>query len=343
MQDNSTFLQHAVTLDNYWRSILLFGRNVASYKFALAQSLMELVPNSGGFVSMEELAKPYTRHLCEHLAQADKQCTSRSSKFLELCRSSNRGEVPNDKLISGAVSLGFANVIDAFHIVNQGEIPKRFFVDERRTRGGIVLTDELFELCEMQQKSNLIGEAEARWRLVETAWELNISRNLIQVKHDESTQSLYTDINQRRVDVTSSRAALNGYQKGHCFYCFAPIDIHTQSEHLADVDHFFPHTLKSCSDIPAIDGVWNLVLACKSCNRGADGKFARVPSLQLLERLNRRNEYLIGSHHPLRETLMRQTGSTPAKRSAFLQRAYNVARDRLVHSWEPVPQQDFEF
>ena len=28
----------------------------------------------------------------------------------------------------------------------------------------------------------------------------------------------------RRKDVTSARGSLNGYQKGHCFYCYVPID-----------------------------------------------------------------------------------------------------------------------
>ena len=36
------FLERQRTLDSYWRAVILFGRNVASYKFALAKSLIEL-------------------------------------------------------------------------------------------------------------------------------------------------------------------------------------------------------------------------------------------------------------------------------------------------------------
>ena len=36
------FTEVQPTLENYWRSIILFGRNVASYKFALGKSLLEL-------------------------------------------------------------------------------------------------------------------------------------------------------------------------------------------------------------------------------------------------------------------------------------------------------------
>lgn len=87
----------------------------------------------------------------------------------------------------------------------------------------------------------------------------------------------------RRTAVTSARSALNGYQKGKCFYCFRDITVDPTSDDLADVDHFFPHTLKRETNMN-LDGVWNLVLACKSCNRGDNGKFARVPVVRLLER-----------------------------------------------------------
>ena len=36
------------SLDGYWRAIILFGRNVASYKFALGQSLMTWEPAAKG-------------------------------------------------------------------------------------------------------------------------------------------------------------------------------------------------------------------------------------------------------------------------------------------------------
>ena len=70
------FVQPDLHVEDYWRGIVLFGRNVASYKFALAASLLELEPASGDLVRLEELADPYTRHLRRHLSDADKQSTS---------------------------------------------------------------------------------------------------------------------------------------------------------------------------------------------------------------------------------------------------------------------------
>lgn len=129
----------------------------------------------------------------------------------------------------------------------------------------------------------------------------------------------------RRVNVTSAKSALNGYQKSRCFYCFAPITIEQLFEHSADVDHFFPHKLRECDIQKPINGVANLVLSCSNCNRGQQGKFDRLPSVNLLARLHKRNEYLITSHHPLRETLIAQTGFTESARRDFLQDAYNCA------------------
>ena len=325
------------SLDNYWRAIILFGRNVASYKFALAQALTELASHRNDLIRLDQLAEPFSRHLCTHLKTADKQTTSRSSTFLDTCRKFNSGQTTKEELIAETVSMGFANVIDAFHIVNQDEVGVRFFVDERKTNNGIRLTDNIFKLFEMPRHGSLLHETEARWRLVETAWELNISRNLILIEHDTDANLLVANNRHRRTAVTSSRDALNGYQKGLCFYCFAPISVEPKSSDLADVDHFFPHIMKARGLLPNIDGVWNLVLTCTDCNRGANGKFARVPNLTLLERLSRRNEYLINSHHPLRQTLIQQTGATSDRRNAFLQAAYRAAKEHLLHEWQPEP------
>lgn len=220
--------------------------------------------------------------------------------------------------------------------MNQDEISLRFYADERRTKNGIVLTDELFRLKEKFQSQNLPFEVEARWRLVETAWSTGISPQLLEVKFDEAIQELYVDASSSyRVSVTSCRDALNGYQKGLCFYCFADITVEPGTDTLADVDHFFPIALQEHIPRPKSNGVWNLVLSCSDCNRGPQGKFARVPHLRYRERLHRRNSFLIDSHHPLRETLIRQAGNTEKQRTAFLNEVDRQATNFLIHRWSP--------
>lgn len=327
--------------ENYWRSIILFGRNVASYKFALSKSLLELGSRPNDLVKLEELALPFAKHICEHLRIADKQATSKSSSFLNQCRvyneASDTGNSDSNKLRDIAVRMGFNAVIDAFHIVNQQDIPTRFFIDERNENKGIRLTDAFYRLIDTGQADTLHRETESRWRLVETSWDLNMATNLLKVEFDDDSKELFTFSNQhRRVAITSSRGALNGYQKGKCFYSFVDITINSKDERCADVDHFFPHSLVTRGiHIPHINGVWNLVLSSKECNRGENGKFARLPSPKLLQRLHKRNEYLINSHHPLRETLISQTGTTEAERRSFLSICYERANSVLGSPWEP--------
>lgn len=139
------------------------------------------------------------------------------------------------------------------------------------------------------------------------------------VLYDAPRELLVPALLGKRRPITEARPALNGYQKGHCFFCFRPITLVAGPDGgNADVDHFFPYVLNARGFPIDLDQVWNLELACVDCNRGTDGKFTVLPHERYLSRLHRRNEYLIWSKHPLRETLIAQTGTTTAERRAFL-------------------------
>lgn len=334
---SSLFISRQPQLEDYWRGIVLFGRNVASYKFALAKALLDLKPQSGELLRLEDLAPVYSGYISEHLRHADKQGTSATSRFLEACRKFNSGELNQDELVEHTIRYGFNNVIDAFHVVGNGEIPNPFYVDERKVHHGIRITDEFSELMGHSQAASLPEEVEGRWRLVETAWALNIPKNVVPIGYEKESESLYSlDRRRKRKTVTGSRGALNGYQEGKCFYCSTDITTHNKMiETYPDVDHFFPHVLKDHGFGDIVDGIWNLVPSCRDCNRGERGKFASVPTIRLLERLHKRNEFLISSHHPLRETLMLQTGVSENERKGFLNDFYSKAWSVLIHTWEP--------
>ena len=331
------FISVNPTTEDCWRGIILYGRNTASYKFALASALLSLKPTSGQLVKLEDLAPIYARFIAEHLKTAPKQITTTNGKFIQACLAFNND---NDlsKLVDATVAYGFANVIDAFHIVGTNPVHHAFFVDERKSNRGIRITDAFEQMLVGHQAGNLGEEVSARWRLVETAWNLGVAANLLAVQHDDELGELFAlDSARRRRSVTSSRSALNGYQKGRCFYCNRELQL-TGEHRNVDVDHFFPHRLKQADLGCNLDGVWNLVLACPSCNRGPNGKFDRIPSLSLLERLHQRNDYLIMSHHPLRETLIRQTGADSATRAAFLRGIYQKVQLSPQMAWHPMPE-----
>jgi len=340
---DNPFIEQKPTRESCWRSIVLMGRNVASYKFALAKSLMEMGKRKETLIRLGDLAEPFSRNLCEHLKHSEKQITSSSSKLLDACKKFNLNEINENELTDVTVEIGFNEVIDAFHGVGKGDTPVRFFEDTRKENKGITLTDHFYELVGGEQCENLPNEVESRWRLVEIAWELGLRADLISVDFDQDDGLLYIPRGgTERIDITSSRDALNGYQKGKCFFCFRNISVHSGDYNLADIDHFFPHRLKE-HKFRNLDGIWNLVLTCKDCNRGVGGKFDCVPKFKYLQRLNTRNNYLISSHHPLRDNLIRQTGRIERDREVFLVKYHKDSIDLLIHTWEPKEELDFEF
>ena len=149
------FIDVEPTLENYWRAIILFGRNTASYKFALAKALIDVsLERDSDLISLEDLALPYAMHLCEHLKHSPKQSTFGSGKFINACIQFNHHQISEDELIDITNKEGFKYVLDAFHVVNTKAVQERFydvideefFIDERKHNKGIRLTDNLLSL-----------------------------------------------------------------------------------------------------------------------------------------------------------------------------------------------------
>ena len=203
------------TLESQWRSLILFGKNSATYKFAFAKSLLELIEKESTSLSLSDLAKPFSRNLTEHLKKSDKQGNSISSKFLSFCRDYNNNLIDEDLLLQQTEKLGFINVIDAFQNVNGGKIPNLFYEkDFSNGNKKIIIKDNLLKLKESFHFQNFEKETEARWNLVETAWNLNINPSLLEVKYDEERSLFFLENDfMRRKDITSVRDSLNGYQK----------------------------------------------------------------------------------------------------------------------------------
>lgn len=338
------FQENDPSLESQWRSIILFGKNSATYKFAFGKSLLELVSKEKNSISLKDLAPIFVNSILEHLKKNDKQGNSISSTFLNACRKYNKGEIDYDNLLSVTEKYGFVNVVDAFQNVNGEIVPSKFYEkDYNGTKKNIVITDELLKLKESVQFTNFNEEVEARWNLVETAWNLEINPNLLEVKIDTRLQTLFIESDvMRRKDVSSARASLNGYQKGKCFYSFQDISINSGDENLCAVDHFFPHVHKiKMNDSGAnVNGIWNLVLSDKFVNLS---KSTKIPESKYLERLYKRNEFYIASKHPLGETIINQTGKTSSERKRFLQKQYDLSLNLSIQKWKPLTELEPHF
>ena len=112
-----------------------------------------------------------------------------------------------------------------------------------------------------------------------------------------------------------------------------------------DIDHFVPLSIQFSSKSNLdLNGVWNLVLCCQDCNRvDVNGKFAKLPEEHLLLRLYKRNEYLIESNHPLKETIIMRTGKNPQQRASFLTTIYGFAKSINKAKWKPKIEFDVGF
>ena len=107
---------------------MLYGRN-QSYKFALAESLLQLGKRRKNIITLDQLVVPFSTALLRHL-ESDKQGVSKSSTFLDTSREYRDNETTKDKMLDTTAKLGFVNVIDAFHRVGKQDI-STFFLDER--------------------------------------------------------------------------------------------------------------------------------------------------------------------------------------------------------------------
>ena len=109
----TVFFENDPSNSSFWRSIILYGKNVASYKFALAKSIIEIKSKNKEFISLEELSGPFSSNICEHLRNYEKQITRKSDGiFLENCKKFNQGEINKDKLIEVTKKEAFKVVID---------------------------------------------------------------------------------------------------------------------------------------------------------------------------------------------------------------------------------------
>jgi hypothetical protein len=105
----------------------------------------------------------------------------------------------------------------------------------------------------------------------------------------------------------------------------------------ADVDHFFPISKVKFlpNDFPSANGVWNLVIACKKCNRGTGGKFDEPPANSYFEQLLGRNVLFFEEHrHSLKNSICLSLGVNT--KNGIIAKMKNVYKHfEVVKGWKP--------
>ncbi|KPZ65315.1 hypothetical protein AN392_01469 [Pseudoalteromonas sp. P1-16-1b] len=332
------------------RTIALFGKNVATYKFALALALLKVKTNRSG-INFEDLQEDFLNEFLLHYEEVPEQFSSgKPTRFTLACdRYIESGKTQSGflELKDSTASQWHNYVFDAFHNVGGGSIAKKWWLFEHDSKGkSLVLTDRLLELRENPlEKKIMIDEILARWSIVQSAWAAGVSTNLVTHSKTEGLVISNESGSGRRVSLRSALDALLPYQKGRCFYCDAVVDKTSQNSDdlFPDVDHFFAHSyiakLKEKGDERALsinkDGIWNLVIACKACNRGAQGKFDSRPPVNFFEKLVKRNMLFTEEHkHAFRSGVLTTLGvSTSTQMQNKMNGLWNEFEIRKI--WTP--------
>jgi len=317
-----SFYRHAQTPIASWRLAVLMGANTRTYKFALAEALLEVSKTGADEVELYELASQYAAAMLRRSADAKQAPGNRelgTKDFLRVLEeerqtSLNMG-IPTDRLISAAVESMPGMVMTKFHNLSGGMTVQNDFYRLQSVRGNkqVILLPSLTDVLRADSAKTLMPELDSRWSLVETAWDANIGRGLMGRGPvlDATGELLLDPI--RRANVAGSRQALVGFQNGNCFYCRASIPEDFSETH---VDHVFPYALMSRGVIVGLDlnAVWNLVVSCANCNLS---KSDRLPYAIEVERLMARNESIVGSPYPLKKAIESLTGKSPSSRESF--------------------------
>lgn len=156
-------------IKNDWEEIINYGRITATYKFALAKSIIALADKGKIVVGFAELADYYTSEIRNHLKHYKKQITAKSSKFLEACSDYTEGLIDINELRDITIRIGFFNVLERFHNINQEETNTKFFEYEKKAKK-LYITDSMFKLVNEYGKEPLKQQVEQRWKEVEIKW-----------------------------------------------------------------------------------------------------------------------------------------------------------------------------
>jgi len=307
----------AFSAEDYWRAIILYGLNQATYKIALGKSLITLSGQGKTVFTWDELSAEFLRQYRKRLDVSEpmpQQAIATRRTVMETVVSELRVGRLNETTAIEKVGLNaFNDVIHRFHtVIGLGDTENKFYtVDFGRS---IALTDELYRVVE-SSKSTLLDELNSRWSLLEGAFSIK-SGNYELANEIRDT---YLIRGSERKPITKNIPFLQGYQGNVCFYCSEEMiagDIH--------VDHVLPRQVVQHDDL------WNLVLAHRICNERKSDSL--VPT-HYMKKLIARNENIIGSNHPWKRKLIAQLGPTATQRASEAMRHFDSVKVVLGASW----------
>ncbi len=311
------------TSENFWRGIVLYGRNQSTYKMGLADRLLYYANKNTSKIPLYEFGDNWLDIYTERIKDGKPQGTRniRNGKEIGITstereiRKYQQDEVSRESAIKKIIDESLNNmVLEKFHTLFRRRIPEPFFhISEDETN--LILHNNLLDLAIDKRINDLNKEVLGRWDLLEYGFDRPDNDESLIIDHNGIIKNHGRDsivsLKKKRKNLTPLVPILNGYQHGKCFYCNNELfEIH--------VDHLIPH--KALQH----DEIWNLVLAHEQCNLD---KTDYRPPKRFVKKLIDRNESVLKSDLPLREELKKVLGTTPQERYQKVWASYSLVKD----------------
>jgi len=306
-----------LTDKDYWRFLILYGKNQSTYKMALGNSLIKYSKtNSDKKIQLDELAEDFFNTYQTRLKNGKPQMLTQGRKTTveQVLDEVSVGKITTEKALDNIKTNALKNmVLQKFHTLNKKKIARPFYTlsDDQKY---LHLNDNLLNLFSDNQNKELGEELDSRWSLLEHGF--SDARKGESLEVDEALE--YVRNKEQRTNLTRLIPVLQGYQQNTCFYCgqelYSPIH----------VDHVIPYQAIKHNEI------WNLVLSHEFCN---EDKSDNLPPKQFIESLIARNEFVLRSDLPLKEELKKVLGKTYLERRDKVEKQYDFAKRKIVRIW----------
>ena len=304
------------TPTDYWRALILYGKNQSTYKIALGRLLLHYASANNDRIDMDIVASDFFDQYFERCKSGKPQLAwkGRSTYVEQQIHEINVGKKKKEGSLEFIKENALKNMVFRhFNVLNNNPIKEPFFSLSEDSRYLIIHPNLLSLADNKEQPVILHNELSSRWDLLEHAFEQTNNADTLDV--DEYLKHILTKV--QRSNLTNLIPTLNGYQQNRCFYCGEELyDIH--------VDHVIPRQAL------LHDEIWNLVLAHGMCNLD---KQDYLPPPRYIDNLIERNEFLIKSLHPIKDTLIRQLGNSPAQRKSKIIKEYQYAKGKIGREW----------
>ena len=296
---------------DYWKGIVLYGLNSATYKIALGKTLVELTKHNQEHIKWDTLSEEFLHQYLQRLSGENtfpqQAIPMRQTVMERVVKKLQMGVIDKDEALSIVAQDGLSNVIPRFQsIAGDKEIVENKFYHFDFGKE-LILHDSVFSIVE-NNENEIIEELDARWGLLEGAF--SIHQEHWELSND--IRDIYIKDGHRRTNITKNIPFLQGYQGNTCFYCGEALegDIH--------VDHVLPR------QVIQNDEIWNLVLAHSHCNMS---KLDRLVGQHYILKLIQRNENIMGSNHPWKKKIQTALGNTAKQRAKTIVYHYDNVKN----------------